>query len=101
MILKSDVQVDTIILQHPSKHEAFVYHLYSVGPTSSTLVQRCINVIQVLYVYCPTNTRHSTNVALMLAHRLRLWANIKSTLVQRLVLTGMCEAVILYEVPER
>ena len=25
----------------PSKHKTFVYHLYNVGPTSSTLVQHC------------------------------------------------------------
>ena len=31
------------------------------------------------------NTIHCTNVDLMLAYSLRLWANIKSTLVQRLV----------------
>ena len=31
----------------------------------------------------PANMRHWTNVDLMLAHCLRLWANIKSTLVQR------------------
>ena len=33
----------------------------------------------------PANTRSGTNVDLMLAHRLRLWANIKSTLVLCLV----------------
>ena len=32
----------------PSKHKPFVQHLYNVGPTSSTLVQHCINVIQML-----------------------------------------------------
>ena len=26
----------------PSKHKIFVWHLYNVGPTSSTLVQHCI-----------------------------------------------------------
>ena len=31
---------------------------------------------------------HETNVNLMLAHRLRRWASIKSTLVQRMLLTG-------------
>ena len=34
----------------PSKHKTFVYHLYNVGPTSSTLVQHCINVIQMFCV---------------------------------------------------
>ena len=30
----------------PSKHKTFVLHLYEVGPTFSTLVQQCKNVIQ-------------------------------------------------------
>ena len=29
-----------------SKHKIFAYNLYTVGPTSSTLAQHCINVIQ-------------------------------------------------------
>ena len=33
------------VLLPSSKHETFVKHLYNIGPTSSTLVQRCINVI--------------------------------------------------------
>ena len=33
-----------------SKHKTFVYHLYNVGPTSSTLVQHCTNVIQMFRV---------------------------------------------------
>ena len=32
------------------------------------------------------NTKRSPNVVLMLAHRLRRWTNIKTTLVDRLVL---------------
>ena len=32
---------------------------------------------------CPANARRSPNVGLMLAHRRRLWANIKPTLDQR------------------
>ena len=39
------------------------------------------------------NTRLQGNVDLMLAHRLRLWANIKSTLVQHLV---FAEIISLY-----
>ena len=34
----------------PSKHKTFVQHLYNVGPTSSTLVQHCINVAQMFCV---------------------------------------------------
>ena len=34
----------------PNKHKTFVYHLYNIGPTSSTLVQRCINAIQMFCV---------------------------------------------------
>ena len=37
----------------------------------------------------PANTRRSTNVVLMLAHRLRRWANIKTSLVERLVFAGI------------
>ena len=36
----------------------------------------------------PANTRRWTNVGLMLGQRRRRWANIKPTLVQRLVLAG-------------
>ena len=35
----------------PSKHKTFVEHLFNVDPTSSTLVQHCINVIQMFCVY--------------------------------------------------
>ena len=51
------------------------------GPASLRLAQHGHSVSQY-----PANKRHWTNVDLMLAHRLRLWANIKSTLGQRLVL---------------
>ena len=40
----------------PSKHKTFVQHLYNVGPTSSTLDQQCIKVIQFFCVFagnCP------------------------------------------------
>ena len=36
----------------------------------------------------PANTRHWTNAVLMLSHRLRRWANIKTALVQCLVFAG-------------
>ena len=36
--------------KYPRKHKVFVYHLYNVGPTSSTLVQHRINFIQMLCV---------------------------------------------------
>ena len=32
--------------------QTFVYYLYNVGPTSSTLVQHCANIIQMSCVYC-------------------------------------------------
>ena len=38
----------------------------------------------------PANTRHWTNVDLMLAQSRRRWTNIKSTLVQCLVFAGIC-----------
>ena len=43
-------QLVRFLLRYPSKHKTFVYHLYNVGPTSSTLVQHCINVIQICCV---------------------------------------------------
>ena len=36
---------------HPAKTKHFVQHLYNVGPTSSTLVQHCTNVIQMICLY--------------------------------------------------
>ena len=38
----------------------------------------------------PANTRRCTNVVLLLAHRLRCWTSIKTTLAQRLVFAGLC-----------
>ena len=35
----------------PITHKTFGYHSYNVGPTSSTSVQHCINVIQMFGVY--------------------------------------------------
>ena len=60
------VMVD--ICRHPSKNE--------------TLIQCCFNVDP------PSTTRRWSNVILMLAHRLRRWTNIKTTMDQRLVLAG-------------
>ena len=37
-------------IEEPSKNKTFLWHLYNVGPTSSTLVQHCINVIQMFCV---------------------------------------------------
>ena len=38
--------------QYPgSKQKTFVYRLYDVGPTSSTLVQRCTKIRQMFCVY--------------------------------------------------
>ena len=41
-------------LLDPCKHKTFVQHLYNDGPTSSTLVQHCINVIQMSCFYWGT-----------------------------------------------
>ena len=46
-----------------------------------------VNVIQ--WNTIPARRRRSSNADLMLAHRLRRWANIKSALDERLVLAGM------------
>ena len=45
----------------------------------------------------PANTRRSANVVLMLANRLRCWANIKTTLAERLLFAGKTQLLILYE----
>ena len=42
---------DMMFVFLPSKHNTFLRHLYNVGPTSSTLVQHCPNVIQMFSVY--------------------------------------------------
>ena len=39
------------IYQYPSKHKTFVWPLYKVVPTSSTLVQHCTNAIHMFCVY--------------------------------------------------
>ena len=46
------------------------------------------------------NTSLWNHVALMLAQRLRRWANINPTLVQRLVISGKCVFIII-QIPER
>ena len=40
------------MLVKPSKHKTFVSHLYNVGPTSSTLVHHCTDVIKMFCVCC-------------------------------------------------
>ena len=35
----------------PSNHRTFVKHLYKVDPTSATLAQHCINVLQMFCVW--------------------------------------------------
>ena len=35
----------------PSKNKPFAQHLYNVEPTSATLFQHCINVVQMFCVY--------------------------------------------------
>ena len=35
----------------PSEHKTFVEHLYNVSPTLKTLVQHCINDLQMFRVY--------------------------------------------------
>ena len=42
-----------------------------------------------LDIIIPADARRSTNVGLMLAHRLRRWATIKLTLVDRLASAGI------------
>ena len=93
---------------HHNKHNTFVYHLYNVGPTSSTLVQHCIksykcfvftgHVHQALYCVGPccsedwpaswTGNRigaavdigHLSDLGLMWGHRRRRWPDIEFSL---------------------
>ena len=52
------------IRAYPSKRKTFVWHLYNVGPTSSTLGQRCINVIQCfVFAGIIVNTTYSKSFA--------------------------------------
>ena len=44
------VPCDRIKSRLPGKYKTFVQHLYNAAPTSSTLVQHCINVIQMFCV---------------------------------------------------
>ena len=46
-------------------------------------------------VACPANTTPWTSVCLLLAHRLRRWPNIKTTVVQRLVFAGLSGVVLV------
>ena len=48
-----------------SKHKTFVQHLYNVGPSSSTLVQHCTNVVQMLCVNWEDNPPDSSPAAVI------------------------------------
>ena len=52
-----------------SKHKTFVYHLHNVGPTSSTLAQHCINVMQMFCVYLDVSILPAQSVGLASARR--------------------------------
>ena len=63
----------------PRKYKTFVWHLYNVGPTSSTLVQHCTNVIKCfvltgtrLYRYWPLSCHNAGPESLVLTH---IWSN--------------------------
>ena len=79
-------------LFHPCS-PASTEHLYNSCTTSAQRLWRWSNIVQILhkcFVYwvgtvLPAKTRRSANVGLVLAHRLRSWPNISSTLGQRLV----------------
>ena len=45
----------------PSRHRAFVWHLYSVGPTSSMLVRRCVGVLCLLDCNVVSFNEHNTH----------------------------------------
>ena len=60
----------------------------NVCDAGPTLSQRWFNIRCLLGCMSPANRRHWANVDLILAHHPRLWANIKSTLVQCPVISG-------------
>ena len=62
----------------PSKHKTFVYYLYNVGPTSTTLGRRCFSSAG------PRHMRRWTNAGSMLGRRRRRRSYIHPALVQRL-----------------
>ena len=66
---------------------------YVRWPSEETMLISCCSAMQsqpnTLAHHIPANTRHWTNVCLMLGQRRRRWANIKPTLVQRLVFAGI------------
>ena len=67
------------------------YIVHDVGPTWN---QQWHNVSYLLGNIFPANTRHSPNVASMLAHRLRRWPNIEATLGECLVFAGFWHAIV-------
>ena len=62
-------------------------NVYDAGPTSKP---HCLNVsyLQAALMCDSANTRHLTNVVLVLAHRLRRWTNNKQALIECLVCAG-------------
>ena len=53
-----NVYIGILCVSAPSQHKTFVKHLYNVGPTSSTLVQHCINVIQMFWTCWVSSASH-------------------------------------------
>ena len=49
--LQGRIVLNVMNTTYPSKHKTFVWHSYNVGPTSLTLGRRCINVIQIYWVW--------------------------------------------------
>ena len=94
--------------RNPSKQDIFTQYWVNVGPPSAALALHYNTIgsfngscgMRGMYrlsayrrrscVACPfsANTRHWTNVGLMLGQRRRRWANIKPTLVQWVVFAG-------------
>ena len=74
-----------------NKHDTFIQCLFNVSPPYKTLAQHKKKLNRCLASRKndrPENMRRWTNAALMLAHRLRRWPNIKPTLVQCLMFVG-------------
>ena len=81
---------------HPSKNKTFVQHLYNVGPTSSTLVQHCINVIQIFCFF--TEIGLSEGIGLCLVAAFIIYILLSPILTSRWEDIGVCPvaALIIY-----
>ena len=81
----------------PSKRKTFVYQLYNVGTTSSTLVQHCTNVIQIFCVYWVSRATVDLLIFACLNFRefLILWLFKKFRISEFSFFLSTCSAIII------